>query len=346
MKQGESDVIILGRIANLALSCLTQEEAIVIAVRFLPQLFPGDMGALYLRRIAQDHYDPVACWGAEREWKALTGHECWSLRRHRIYMVGGERKQPPCPHGDFDPELYTSFCVPMTDRKDSFGLLHILVPISGDAGSGEGRNTGDALEGKRRLAALTADVLTLLLVNLRLRKKIDDLSAKDSQTGCYNRSYWEVTLERELKVAHRMGRPLAVVLMDIDHFGQFTETYGHGASSLVLQDLGSFLRENIRDVDVPSRYGADEFALLLPDTTLETARRRAENLHEKMKDLSLRDGHAHMRRITLSGGIAAFPDQGETFCDLMESAKKALKKAKETGRNRIIADDDGPNGVR
>ncbi len=337
MKRSESDVILLGRMANLALSCLTQEEAMAIAGRFLPQLFPGEMGALFIRHDAQDYYESVISWGTEREWQAFTGKECWALRRRRIYMVGGERKQPPCPHGDFDPERYMSLCIPMSDRKDSFGLLHILVPISDDTGSGANRDAEDALEDKRRLAALTADVLTLLLVNLRLRKQIEDLSVKDSQTGCFNRSYWDVTVERELKVAHRTKRPLAVVLMDVDHFGQFTETYGHGASSMVLRDLGSFLRENIRDVDVPSRYGADEFALLLPDTTLETARHRAENLHEKMKDLSLRDGHTHMRRITLSVGIAAYPDQGETFCDLIESAKKALKKAKDTGRNRIVA---------
>lgn len=337
MKHSESDVILLGRMANLALSCLTQEEAIAVAARFLPQLFPGEMGALYIRHAVQDHYYPVASWGDEREWKDFTGHECWSLRRRRIYMVGHERKQPPCPHGDFDPEQYTSFCIPMNDRKDSFGVLHLLVPVLKEDGFESRKDAKSAVAEKRRLAALTTDVLTLLFVNLGLRKQIDDMSAKDSQTGCLNRSHWEMALERELKTAHRMNRPLAVILMDIDYFGQFTENYGHGASSLVLQDVGSFLRENIRDVDVPSRYGADEFALFFPDTTLETARRRAENLHEKMKDLSLRDGHTHMRRITLSVGIAAYPDQGETFCDLIESAKKALKKAKDTGRNRIVA---------
>jgi len=138
-----------------------------------------------------------------------------------------------------------------------------------------------------------------------------------------------------LKSAQRTGRQFAVILMDIDHFGQFTEVFGHGASGLVLRDLGSFLREHIREVDVPCRYGADEFALLLPDTSLATCRRRAEHLHTMIRDLSLRDGHAHMRRITISMGIAACPDQGETMCDLMEAVKTALKNAKQTGRDRI-----------
>jgi len=334
MKRNESDMILLGRMANLALSCLTREEAVAVAARFLPQLFPGDTGALFIRHAAQDLYNAAMSWGEEQSWKTFTGQECWALRRRRIYMVGGDREQPPCPHAvGFDPGRFTSFCIPMTAREDFLGLLHLLVPTGNE--SGTGRDMEESFPAKRRLAALAADVLTLLLVNLRLRKQMDDLSAKDSQTGCFNRRHWEEALARELKVVQRTGRPLAIILMDIDHFGQFTEAHGHGASALVLRDLGNFLREHLRDADIPSRYGADEFALLLPETTLETARRRAENLHGMMKDLSLRDGLAHMRRVTLSMGIAAYPDQGETLCDLMEAAKKALKKAKETGRDRV-----------
>ncbi|MBN2256058.1 MAG: GGDEF domain-containing protein [Deltaproteobacteria bacterium] len=341
MKQGESHVILLGRMANLALSCITDEEALSVTARFLPQLFPRETGVLYIRSAGREHYEPVVFWGDEREWTALTGQECWALRRRRIYIVGGAREQPPCPHGDFDPEGFTSFCIPMSDRKESFGLLHLLVPVSKEGAKESHGNRENDVEDLRRLAALTADVLALLFVNLRLRKKIDDLSVTDSQTGCFNRAHWELNLEREIKAAQRTGRHLAIILMDIDYFGRFTENHGHGASSKVLQSLGRFVRENIRDVDVPSRYGADEIALFLPDTTGETARQRAENLHEKMRDLSLRDGHAHMRRITLSMGVAAFPDQGETACDLIESVKKALKRAKKEGRNRIVGG-DGP----
>jgi len=337
MRRNESEVILLGRMANLALSCLTREEAVAVAARFLPQLFPGETGALYIRHSTQDLYDPAVSWGEEQPWKAFTGQECWALRRRRIYRVGGEREQPPCPHAVHDPGRYTSFCIPMTAREDFLGLFHLLIPVGDEDRPGSRRDTGEDFPAKRRLAALAADILTLLLVNLRLRKQMDDLSARDAQTGCFTRRHWEEALGRELKAVQRTGRPFAVILMDIDHFKQFTEAYGHGASALVLRDLGSFLREHLREVDIPSRYGADEFALFLPDTTLETARRRAENLYGMIKDLSLRDGFAHMRRVTLSMGVAAYPDQGETFCDLMEAAKKAQKKAKETGRDRVCA---------
>jgi diguanylate cyclase (GGDEF)-like protein len=219
----------------------------------------------------------------------------------------------------------------MTAREDTLGVFHLLIPIHDWAAC----ESGESLTGKRRLATLTADILTLLLVNMRLRKQIDDLSVRDALTGCFNRRYLEETLGRELKSAQRAGRRLAIILMDIDHFGQFTEVYGHGASSMVLRDLGNFLKENVREVDVPCRYGADEFAVLIPDASLSACRRRAEHLQAMIRDMSLQDGHAHMRRITVSIGVAACPDQGETVCDLMEAVKAALKKAKQTGRDRI-----------
>ena len=372
MKHSESEVRLLGRMANLVLSCLTQEEAKAVAARFLPQLFPGETGALFVRHsAAHDLYDPIVCWGEERQWQSFSGQDCWSLRRRRIHIVREDKDQPPCPHADHvdhDQSRWISLCIPMTAREDTLGVFHLLVPVGAvgsnrqggdggqadvqdadrelgltdvhDKGWGEGperseTDSGDTLAGKRRLAALAADVLTLLLVNIRLRKQIDDLSVRDALTGCFNRRYLEETLARELKSSQRTGRQIAVILMDIDHFGQFTEVFGHSASGMVLRDLGSFLRENIREVDVPCRYGADEFAILLPDTSLVTCRRRAEHLHAMIRDLSLQDGHAHMRRITISMGIASYPDQGETMCDIMEAVKTALKNAKQTGRDRI-----------
>jgi len=344
MKHSESEVRLLGRMANLVLSCLTQEEAKAVAARFLPQLFPGETGALFVRHSSQDLHDPIVSWGEERQWHPFSGQDCWSLRRRRIHIVREDKDQPACPHADHDPSRWISLCIPMTAREDTLGVFHLLVPVGavgssrqgGDGGpERSGTDSGDTLTGKRRLAALAADVLTLLLVNLQLRKQIDDLSVRDALTGCFNRRYLEDTLARELKISQRTGRQIAVILMDIDHFGQFTEVFGHGASGMVLRDLGNFLRENIREVDVPCRYGADEFAILLPDTSLVSCRRRAEHLHAMIRDLSLQDGHAHMRRITISMGIAACPDQGETVCDLMEAAKTALKNSKQTGRDRI-----------
>lgn len=360
-KKGEADVRLLGRMANLAISCLTEEEVVAVAARFLPQLFPGESGALFLRPAAGKEYEPAASWGEERAWHPFSGADCWSLRRRRLHSVRQGKDQPLCPHSDHDPERWISLCIPMTAREDVLGVFHVLIPVEeGSAGSGErlgdrqlpGGNPRPAADAEvwepcgseaslgegtdeRRLAALTADILTMIFVNLRLRRQIDDLSVRDALTGCFNRRYLEDSLAREIKVVQRTRRPLAVVLMDIDHFGRFTDAFGHGASSMALRELGDFLRKNVRDTDLTCRYGADEFALLFPDTDLAGARRRAEHLHAMLRDLSLHGGGSHLRRITLSMGVAAYPDQGETWGDLMEAVKAALKRAKQGGRDRV-----------
>ena len=347
----DGEVRLLGRMTNLAVSCLTWEETLAVAARFLPQLFPGEAGALFVRAANRDLYEPVWSWGPKNDWRAFPAQDCWSLRRRRLHSVREEKDQPPCPHTDHDPERWISLCIPMTDRGEALGVFQLLIPV-GDQGrspgegqakkNGPGRmehenvpEAGDVQTEKRRLATLTADIMTLLLVNLRLRRQFDELSVRDLATGCFNRRYLEETLTRELKIRQRSGGKLSVILMDIDHFGQFTEAFGHGASSMVLKELGNFLRENIREADLVCRYGADEFALLFPDTDLSTAGIRAEHLRAMIGDLSRQEGRGRMRRITLSMGVAACPEHGETMGDLMEAVKKALEKAKQTGRDRI-----------
>ncbi|HOU76753.1 MAG TPA: GGDEF domain-containing protein [Syntrophales bacterium] len=365
MKKGETEIRLLGRMTNLAISCLTREEAVAVAARFLPRLFPAETGAVFLRAAAEDRYEVVTSWGEEKGWRSFAGSDCWSLRRRRLHSVRRGKDQPVCPHTDHDPEQWISICIPMTSREDVLGVFHLLIPLAPGAGAGDEPSggvtirdgagpegdeepgaaeeyyadgeSGAAGAARRRLATLTADILTMIFINLQLRRKLDDLSVRDGMTGCFNRRYLEEALTRELKIARRAGRPLAVVLMDIDHFGQFTDAFGHGASSLVLRDLGGFLRENVREVDLACRYGADEFALMFPETDLAGGRRRAEHLQAMIRDLSRRDGYTHLRRITLSMGVAACPDQGETPGDLLEAAKEALKKAKQTGRDRICS---------
>jgi len=351
VKGRDGEVRLLGRMTNLAASCLTWEETLAVAARFFPQLFPGDAGALFIRPANRDLYEPVLSWGPKDDWRAFSAQDCWSLRRRRLHSVREEKNQPSCPHTDHDPERWISLCVPMTDRGDALGVFQLLIPVGHeDRGAGEGwakegeeggaqpetrTEAGDAQTGKRRLATLTADIMTLLLVNLRLRRQFDELSVRDLATGCFNRRHLEDTLTRELKIRQRSGGKLSVILMDIDHFGQFTEDFGHGASSMVLKELGNFLRENIREADLVCRYGADEFALLFPDTDLSTAGIRAEHLRAMIGDLSRQEGRGRMRRITLSMGVAACPEHGETMGDLMEAVKKALEKAKQTGRDRV-----------
>jgi diguanylate cyclase (GGDEF)-like protein len=188
---------------------------------------------------------------------------------------------------------------------------------------------------KKQTVGLVADLLAMAIVNIRLRDRIQDMVERDYLTGLYNRKPAEEHLSRVLKTASRENTSIGLIMMDIDHFGYFTENYGYGTAHAVLRDLGAFLNEYLHSDDLACKFGGDEFLLILPGNSLESSRKRAEHIRDLLKDRAQYEGHRHMRRITLSIGVAAFPDHGKTTGDLIQSVINAVKLAKEAGRDRV-----------
>jgi diguanylate cyclase (GGDEF)-like protein len=168
-----------------------------------------------------------------------------------------------------------------------------------------------------------------------LQVKLQDQAIRDSLTGLFNRRYLEETLQRELARASRSGRPLGIVMIDIDHFKNLNDTYGHRAGDAALQALGNLLAANTRGGDVTCRYGGEEFVLALPGATLEVAHGRAEHLRQAVEALRI-DHAGSILSMTISAGIAAYPVHGERVDQVLDSADKALYEAKNGGRNRCV----------
>jgi diguanylate cyclase (GGDEF)-like protein len=143
-------------------------------------------------------------------------------------------------------------------------------------------------------------------------------------------------LEREVSIAIRKGRPIGIVMVDIDQFKEFNDAFGHEAGDAVLKSLGEHLTKFIRRGDLACRYGGDEFTLVLPDALLDATRRRAEELRASVQQLSIQHGNLVMGRVTLSLGVAAYPEQGRTPSELLRAADAALLRAKEEGRDRVL----------
>jgi diguanylate cyclase (GGDEF)-like protein len=151
----------------------------------------------------------------------------------------------------------------------------------------------------------------------------------------YNRRYMEETLEREILRASRRKEPLGVIMLDIDHYKKFNDTYGHQAGDTVLQSLGQFLSTSIRGEDIACRYGGEEFILLLPGAGLEETRKRAEDLREKVHYLNVTFQGELLKTVTFSLGVSVFPLHGNTGEQLIQSADLALYRAKSEGRDRV-----------
>ncbi len=162
------------------------------------------------------------------------------------------------------------------------------------------------------------------------------LLVRDPLTGLYNRRYMEETLEREIRRAERRYTSLGVIMLDVDHFKRFNDTFGHAAGDTLLQELSSFLMGHIRGEDIACRYGGEEIALILPDASLDGARGRADDLRERIKALAIAHNGQALGSVTVSMGVAVYPDHGHSGEELLRAADAALYEAKAQGRDRVV----------
>jgi len=176
---------------------------------------------------------------------------------------------------------------------------------------------------------------SMALQTARLFEYNENLSTTDSLTGLFNHSYFQEKLRDELSRVRQFGRPLGLILLDIDHFKKLNDRYGHIIGDAVLSGLGRILRTHLRqDIDCVARYGGEEFAVILPDTDSEGTRYAAEKLRREVSDL-LVAAEAESVQITASFGIVTAPSAKSTAEDLIALADKALYVAKNEGRNCV-----------
>ncbi|TMH24383.1 MAG: GGDEF domain-containing protein, partial [Betaproteobacteria bacterium] len=170
-----------------------------------------------------------------------------------------------------------------------------------------------------------------------LRERLHEQAMRDRLTGLYNRHYVQEWFGLELHRAQRHGRPVAAIMLDIDHFKRFNDSFGHEAGDLVLRELAGALGRSTRGSDVASRYGGEEFLVLLPECPFDAALRRAERMREDVAKLELRYDDRPLGPVTVSLGVAVFPDHASESEELLRHADEALYLAKQTGRNRVVA---------
>lgn len=170
--------------------------------------------------------------------------------------------------------------------------------------------------------------------NLKLRERLEEMAETDALTGAFNRRHFQHTLERELRRAERYGRPLGLIMIDIDHFKDLNDEYGHPAGDAVLKELAKVVSEAIRNIDIFARYGGEEFAVILPETSIIGSAGSAERLRRQVEDHLFPISDEETVQISISLGVADFP-RAKDAESLIRAADEALYRAKEGGRNRV-----------
>ena len=202
---------------------------------------------------------------------------------------------------------------------------------------------------------LTVGGLVVMAANLRQRylEQIDwqtqqlvesearlrELSVRDPLTGLFNRRYLEEVLALEMIRAVRKQYPIGIIMADIDHFKRFNDTHGHAAGDAVLVQVGNLLRTHVRSSDVTCRYGGEEFVLILPEASREITQMRAEQMRDDARHLHVQYEGQTLGALTLSLGVAVFPNNGSTEDVILKAADDALYCAKLDGRDRVVVAD-------
>jgi diguanylate cyclase (GGDEF)-like protein len=326
LEQRNREIMLLSEMSDFLQACLSVEEAKSVICTLIKLLFPNIDGGVFLKSTSNKFVEPVATWGTvPTEQTPFATFECWALRRSRVHWVEDIACGLACPHLQVHPLPAASVCIPMLAQGETLGLLYLRT-----------QEPGQFPIAKRQLAVTVAEQIALALANLKLRENLREQSIRDPLTGLFNRRYLEESLEREVSRAERKHHPLGIIMLDVDHFKKFNDKFGHNAGDAVLRELGQFLLKHIRGSDIACRYGGEELTLILPEAPLEILKQRAEQLREAVKHLKVHNPQEMVGVITLSIGVACFPEHGLTGEAVLEAADAALYRAKEEGRDRVV----------
>ena len=314
-------------------ACGDMEEALQVAGNLLHRIFPEDAGALYLFRASRNVLEKTAEWNSGTQFiSSFQPNDCWGIRRGRTHDAGVGEDQIVCVHSAPKADQ-RPICLPLMANGEALGVLSLLL----SKGLENHNSSCERLpeEGLEFLVGL-AEHLALAIANIQLRETLQRQAMRDSLTGLFNRRYINEAIEVELRQAERASTPLSVIMIDIDHFKRFNDTYGHDAGDIVLAEVGHFFSKNVRTGDLACRYGGEEFLIILPAADEAQANMRAETLRTGVEALILSQGETSLEGVTISCGVATYPAHQVEAAELISIADSALYQAKNAGRNRVV----------
>ena len=315
---------LMGEMTSLLQACSDTDESLDIICQYVTRLLNTSSGGLYLFHESRNQVEVSVSWGAESKSDVIFQPEdCWALRRGESHILDHSTHSIACRHLQDWGEI-CSVCIPIVAQGNVLGIMHLENPANREINLDE-----------RNLAHTLASQIALAMSSMKLRETLRSLSVRDPLTGLFNRRYMEESMQRELATGQRKNRPLGVVILDLDHFKSFNDTFGHDAGDLLLREVGTLLAKNSRAGDIACRFGGEEFVVIFPEAPLNIVIELSEQLRTVILALQLQHFGQSLGQVSASFGVAAFPEHGSTTEELLRAADKALYKAKAAGRNRV-----------
>ena len=316
--------------------CMTAKQAHESVVRHMAMLVPGSSGATLVINNSRSMVEIAAIWGeATALLDGFNPDGCCGLRAGRARWRTAGKSELNCMHfAGNPPESY--LCVPLAAHGETQGFVFVCC------------DTAEALAvaiERTSLILEMSELASLSIASLNLRAKLEGQSIRDGLTGLFNRNFMEIALERELHRAARQGTPLAVMMLDVDHFKLLNDTFGHEAGDVVLREVSECFRQSLREEDMICRYGGEEFVVIMPDASEAIAMRRAETIRVSVSQIRTHFRGELLGSVTVSVGIAMYPESDRDGRNLIQLADGALYRAKHAGRNQVMLESSAAVGI-
>jgi diguanylate cyclase (GGDEF)-like protein len=301
--------------------------------KYCIQLLPITSGILYIANPSKNFLELKAQWNTPKVVaNFFHPDQCWALRQGKLYKFLDKDKSIPCKHLSKANPKTPYFCIPLLAHNDMIGLLYIEFKKFDDIPKNQ---IIHLLKTYESILYNIADHIALAISNIKLRDILKNSSLHDPLTTLYNRAYLDEYLLKDILLAKREKNTISIIMIDIDHFKDINDKFGHEAGNFVLKQFAQVILNHIRETDIACRYGGEEFLLLFSDVSLKETAKILESLRKKISEIKLQFGPQLIDPITASMGVAMYPEHATDAVGLIVAADKALYQSKKTGRNKV-----------
>ncbi len=308
------EITLIQTMTTMLNAAYTLDDAAIVLLNIIPKLLPSLSGAIFLLD-ENNNLNEVSHWGVD--WH----HDIATMTKNR-WLLQEKNLNEGCSN-KYHSSSY-NYCVDLMHDGEFIGILQLVS---------EAKIIDEQYQ---RLSNNLVPQLSSALVNIQLKDTLRNQAIRDPLTELYNRRFMFEAFEQALNRAERHNTYLAVLMIDLDHFKKFNDSYGHEAGDKVLEMVADQFKMNLRLEDIACRYGGEEFCIICPDTGLKEAHILAEKLRYCVAEQKITYHAQELDSVTLSIGIANYPNHGQSSNDLLQQADNALYKAKEQGRNCTV----------
>lgn len=329
LEKSQAELEVIYENSRALASILDTDGVVREIVRILGHILHFEHFAMILRDNKGRYYYQTRCTGNQTNFhpSALNLERMELIKR--VGDVGeAVRVRDVSKRDDYEPlseRARSLMAVPMVSRGEVRGIL-----------TAESDITDCFSDRDLQMLSIVARAAALALDNADLHRRTEELTIMDELTEIYNYRYFIKKLQEEKRRAARYHLPLSIIMIDIDWFKRLNDSYGHEVGNVVLKRLAQMINSCIRDVDISSRYGGEEFVVILPQTPLENARNIGERIRRQVESTAIKTpGIDQPLYITVSVGVSSYPENGKSEEELVSIADRALYQAKGEGKNLV-----------